>query len=104
MKRLTLLLCTAAIAAVPAGQATAASAGPEATAAACNSVRYDGRSYVLYRQGAVRCKFARKWVRRLHRSEGRNEPRGWTCSSGSNFRTGGGCTKGRKAFGWHPGD
>jgi hypothetical protein len=103
MKRLlTLLVCTAAVAA-PAGGAAAAP-DAEATAAACNSVRYDGRSYVLYRQGAVRCKFARKWVRRLHRSEGRNEPAGWTCSSGSNFRTGGGCTKGRKAFGWHPGD
>jgi hypothetical protein len=100
MKKLTLLLCVAAVA-MPAGEAAAAS---DATAAACNSVRYDGRSYVMYRQGAVRCKFARKWVRRLHRSEGQNEPSGWTCSSGSNFRTGGGCTKGRKAFGWHPGD
>jgi hypothetical protein len=73
-------------------------------AASCKTVRYSGRSYILYRQGKVRCLFAKRWVRRLHRSKGRNKPPGWKCSSGSKYRTGGGCTRGSRAFGWHPGD
>ena len=100
MRRLIPLACVAALL-VPAG----ASAGsPQASAAACNSVRYGGEAYVLYRQGGVKCKFAKRWVKRLHRSSGQNKPAGWKCSSGTRYRTGGQCTKGSKAFGWHPGD
>ena len=66
-------------------------------------VRYGGRSYVLYKRG-VRCVFAKRWVRRLNRSRGRNKPAGFKCSSGSKFRTGGSCVRGNRVFGWHPGD
>ena len=72
-------------------------------AASCKSVRYGGRSYVLYKKG-VSCLFAKRWVRRLHRSRGRNKPPGFKCSSGTKYRTGGGCTRGNRVFGWHPGD
>lgn len=73
-------------------------------AAACNTVRYGGRAYVLYRQGRVGCTFAKRWVRRLRASAGRNKPPGWRCSSGSRYRTGGGCTRSNRTFGWHPAD
>jgi hypothetical protein len=73
-------------------------------AAACNTVRYGGKGYVLFRQGGVKCKFAKRWVKRLHNSGGQNKPAGWKCSSGTKYKTGGQCTKGSKAFGWHPGD
>ena len=71
-------------------------------AAACNTVRYGGRAYVLYRTGRVGCTFAKRWVRRLNRSRGASKPPGWRCTSGSGYRTGGGCTRGSRAFGWHP--
>jgi len=75
---------------------------PSATiAAACTSVSYGGRTYVMYRRG-VSCAFARRWVRRLHYTK--RGPRGWRCGSGSGYRTGGGCARGRQSFGWHPGD
>ncbi len=75
---------------------------PSATiAAACTSVSYGGRTYIMYRRG-VSCGFARRWVRRLHYTK--RGPRGWRCSSGSGYRTGGGCARGARAFGWHPGD
>jgi hypothetical protein len=96
------LACIAAIA-LGARPATAADGAPEARVAACNTVSYDGRSYVLFRE-RVRCRFARRWVRRLHNSAGENKPDGWRCTSGSRYRTGGNCTKGERAFGWHPGD
>lgn len=77
-------------------------AAPSATiAAACTSVSYGERTYVMYRRG-VSCAFARRWVRRLHYRK--QEPRGWRCSSGTRYRTGGGCARGRRSFGWHPGD
>jgi len=61
---------------------------PSATiAAACTSVSYGGRTYVMYR---------------LHYTK--RGPRGWRCGSGSGYRTGGGCARGRQSFGWHPGD
>jgi hypothetical protein len=105
MRRLALLACAAALA-IPAGSATAAGggSGAVATAAGCSTVSYGGHAYVLYRHGAVKCRFARRWVKRLHRSGGARKPKGWTCSSGTGYSTGGSCHKGKRLFGWHPGD
>ncbi|MEJ7715929.1 MAG: hypothetical protein WKF40_09615, partial [Thermoleophilaceae bacterium] len=36
-----------------------------AVTAACSSVAYGGRTYIMYRRG-VSCRYARYWVRRLH--------------------------------------
>jgi hypothetical protein len=71
-----------------------------ASMARCGSVSYGGRTYVM---GHVRisCPSARRKIRYVHR---RKRLPGWECESGTNFRTGGGCTRGRKYFGWHPGD
>ena len=86
-----------------AGNSGTSASAQVSAAASCKTVRYGGRSYVLYRKG-VRCTFAKRWVRRLARSGGANKPRGFKCTSGSNFRTGGNCSKGSRMFGWHPGD
>ena len=75
--------------------------GARDAAAGCTSVSYGGRGYVLYRH-RVKCAYARRWVKRLHRT--RQGPQGWDCRSGSNFRTGGRCERGTRFFGWHPGD
>ena len=85
---------------VPTAPAESRHTGEVATSAACNSVRYEGRTYVLYRR-AVGCRSARRKVRYVHRHK---RLPGWRCQSGSNFETGGGCTRGRKLFGWHPFD
>jgi hypothetical protein len=87
------------------GSGTKAERGsaPVSAAASCKTVRYGGRSYVLYKKG-VRCVFAKRWVRRLNRSQGRNKPAGFKCSSGSKFRSGGSCVRGNRVFGWHRGD
>ena len=75
----------------------------ELNVAACNAVKVDGRSHVMYRRG-VSCTFARKWVKRLAASSGRRKPAGYACSSGSKFRSGGYCERGNRHFGWHSGD
>jgi hypothetical protein len=77
---------------------TPARPGERAASAACNSVSYEGRTYVLYRR-AIGCRSARRKVRQVHRHK---RLPGWRCQSGSNFETGGGCRRGRKLFGWHP--
>jgi hypothetical protein len=82
----------------PVAPADTSLPGEVATSAACNSVRYEGRTYVLYRR-AVGCRSARRKVRYVHRHK---RLPGWRCQSGSNFETGGGCSRGRKLFGWHP--
>ncbi len=75
----------------------------ELNVAACTSVKYDGRGYVMYRRG-VSCTFARRWIKRLAASSGRRKPAGYACSSGSRFRGGGYCERGRRHFGWHGGE
>jgi hypothetical protein len=88
-------------AAVPAAGAGAGPGGSEtARSAACGTVKYGGRTYVLYYRG-IGCRSARRKVRHVHRYK---RLPGWKCSSGSNFRTGGYCERGQKHFGWHPGD
>ena len=90
----------AACVVVPAAPASAEVA-TASSAAACSTVSYGGRTYILYKRG-VKCSWARRWVKRVHRTK--EGPRKWKCSSGSNFRTGGYCERGPKHFGWHPGD
>lgn len=75
-------------------------AGAEAQAARCSSVSYGRRTYVLFHR-RISCTSARRKVRHVHSHK---RLRGWRCSSGSGFRTGGFCQRGRKTFGWHPGD
>jgi hypothetical protein len=101
---LAALLAACAVVPAPAGAVTpAAASGTVATpsSAGCSTVSYGGRGYVLYKRG-VQCSWARRWVRRVHRTK--EGPRRWDCSSGSDFRTGGYCERGAKHFGWHPGD
>jgi hypothetical protein len=68
--------------------------------ARCGTVSYGGNTYVLYYRGMT-CATARRRVRHVHRYR---LLRGWRCSSGSRFRTGGFCRRGTRYFGWHPGD
>ena len=95
--------CAAALAAMPVTAGATGSPGGGPQAAACNTVSYDGRAFVLYRKN-VGCLFAKRWERRLHASRGENKPPGWRCRSRSRYRTGGRCTNGSRVFGWHPGD
>ncbi len=77
-----------------------ASSRPRALATRCGSVSYGGRGYVLY-YARMGCAKARRRVRHVHRYK---RLRGWRCSSGTRFRTGGHCKRGGRYFGWHPGD
>ena len=88
---------------VPAVQADSERSPRELIASSCSSVKVGGKGHVLYRRG-VSCSYAKRWVRKLHATRGRKKPRGWSCSSGSKFRTGGYCEKGNKHFGWHRGE
>jgi hypothetical protein len=100
---LAALALSAGTDAVATGVATASA--DEVRAARCDSIRINGRSYVFYRY-RVSCSFAKRWTKRLYRSDGDRQPPGYTCESGSGFRTGGSCeTSGRaRFFGWHPYD
>lgn len=71
-----------------------------AGAARCRTVSYGGRTYILSYRG-MRCAHARKRVRHVHRHK---KLRGWQCSSGSGYRTGGFCKRGERYFTWHPVD
>ncbi len=96
----TLLATLALLPVSSAPGATSATASADARAARCGSVSYGGRTYVMYHQG-IGCRAARRKVRYVHRHK---RLPGWTCNSGTNFRTGGGCSRGPKLFGWHPAD
>ena len=66
----------------------------------CSTVSYSGRTFVLFYRG-MQCSTARRRVRYVNANRGLP---GWRCSSGSRFRSGGYCDRGRAYFGWHPGD
>jgi hypothetical protein len=103
---LFVILALALMCAIPAGSAVAdvgERAPRELTTSSCNVVKVGDRAYVLYRRG-VPCTWAKRWVRRLAASQGRNKPSGFSCSSGSKFRGGGYCERGSKHFGWHGGE
>ena len=103
---LTALLCLALVVAfaMPAGAADPTDR-PGASAAACDTIRLGGQTYVFYRT-RVTCRFGKRWARNLYRTRGEKRPRNWTCASGSRFREGGQCHRGngRRIFGWQPGD
>lgn len=73
----------------------------ELNPSSCTVVKVSSRAHVLYRR-EVSCSFAKRWVKRLAATRGRSKPGGWSCSSGSRFRTGGYCQRGERHFGWHP--
>ena len=64
------------------------------------TVSYGCNTYILSYRG-LSCRSARRKVRHVHRHR---RLRGWRCTSGSRFRTGGFCRRGRRHFAWHPGD
>ena len=74
----------------------------ELQASACSSVKIGDKGHVLYRRG-VSCAFSKRWARKLATTGGRTKPRGWKCTSGSKFRSGGYCERRGKHFGWHRG-
>ncbi len=69
-------------------------------ASRCRTVSYGGRTFVLFHR-RISCRSARRKVRHVHRHK---RLRGWRCSSGSRFRTGGFCKRGSRVFAWHPPD
>ena len=95
-----LAVTLAALAALPAPAGARPGETPSAQTARCQTVTYGGRTYVMYHR-RIRCPSARRKIRYVHRHK---QLPGWRCESGTNFRTGGGCRRGRKLFGWHPGD
>jgi hypothetical protein len=99
--RLSLLAALlAAMAAVPSPARAEDGEAPSATQARCGTVTYGGRTYVMSHV-RISCPSARRKIRYVNRYK---RLPGWRCESGTNFRTGGGCTRGRKYFGWHPAD
>jgi hypothetical protein len=72
---------------------------PRSASAARNC---DTRRFVIYAFGGVTCRQARRRVRWM-RNHRRGYP-GYKCSSGSDYRTGAYCKRGRRVFGFHPYD
>ena len=97
---LTLTVCCAVPAAATAGVDN--SRPRELQTSSCTVVRVSDQAYALYRRG-VPCTWAKRWARRLAASGGRKRPSGYSCTSGSKFRSGGWCERGGKHFGWDPG-
>ena len=103
MKRLATLIAVL----VTAGAVAAEAAGTSETGGAkraCNSINLGGPR-VFYKHN-MRCHRAKHYVRRLYKTDGRDEPRKFNCTSGSHFNKGADCrhkTK-NKYFGWHPAD
>lgn len=101
--RLPILACATVIlaAALPSFAAPApAPTEQPARSAACASVSYGGRTFALYYR-RITCRSARRKVRYVHEHD---RLPGWRCRSGSDFETGGSCTRGRRLFAWHPFD
>lgn len=70
----------------------------------CNSIKL-GEPRIFYKENMA-CGRAKRYARTLYRSGGKNEPRNFSCESGSNFDEGGGCRHDfrNEYFGWHPAD
>ncbi|MDQ4048051.1 MAG: hypothetical protein M3131_01520, partial [Actinomycetota bacterium] len=103
---LSLCLALAAPAAAPADPAAApeaSAAAPEAKASACPStIRLGNRRYAYF-QRRVNCTRARRAVRRLYATYGRQgRPRGFRCRSRNRFRGNAGCrnSTGSRYFGF----
>lgn len=86
---------------------SAAASGPDSHGSqkrGCDMIKL-GEPRVFYKHN-MRCKKAKHYARRLYKTDGRDEPRRFTCQSGSNFNEGGAChhDSENKYFGWHPAD
>lgn len=104
MRALPLLLVVGLLMAVASAPTVAAGVKPrQLQASSCNTVKIGDRGYILYRQ-RVSCSYAKRWARKVAATRGRSKPRGFSCTSGSKFRSGGYCQTGAKHFGWHRGD
>jgi hypothetical protein len=77
---------------------------PASDKAGCDSIKLGGPR-IFYKHN-MRCQKAKKYARRVYESGGRDEPRRFSCESGSNFDEGGSCHHDSKDkyFGWHPAD
>ncbi len=104
MNRVAMFVILAAVMLL-AGQAGASGAdAPGSEKRGCDMIKL-GEPRIFYKHN-MRCSKAKDYARRVYRSDGRDEPRRFTCESGSNFDEGGSChhdTK-NKYFGWHPAD
>ncbi len=99
---LTLCLVLAAPTTAPTDRAAAAqasAASPEATASACpTTIRLGNRRFAYY-QRRVNCRRARRAVRRLYATYGREgRPRGFRCRSPNRFRRYGSCRRSRSVY------
>ena len=99
----TLCLALAVPAVGPADRAAApeaSAASPEATASACPStIRLGNRRFAYFQRGRVNCARARRAVRRLYATFGREgRPRGFRCRSDSRFRRNGSCRASRTRY------
>lgn len=98
LARCTLLACLLCLA-LAAPAAAPASRGPEAHLSACpDSIRLGNRTFAYY-QHRVNCTRARRAVRRLYATYGREgRPRGFRCRSRNRFRRSGACRSGSRYF------
>ena len=97
-----LCLALAAPTALPADHAVgtgARAAAPQAVASACPStIRLGNRRYAYFQRG-VNCTRARRAVRRLYSTYGRQgRPRGFRCRSVTRFRRNGACRRSSRAY------
>ena len=70
----------------------------------CSTINLGGPK--VFTKHNMRCEKAKRKAERVYRTRGDNEPRNFSCSSGSNFEEGGFCQHDSKDkyFGWHPAD
>jgi hypothetical protein len=88
---------------VAAGAVETAAAGRSVTVEAkrsCNSINL-GQPRAFYKKN-LRCATAKQYARRLYKTDGRDEPRNFTCQSGTNFNASAACRHDfkNKRFGW----
>ena len=84
--------------------AAPATASDEPAKRGCSTINLGGPK--VFTKHNMRCARAKHHARRLYKTGGRDKPRNFSCSSGSNFRDGGFCEHKSKDkyFGWHPAD
>jgi hypothetical protein len=99
MKRVATLIAVL----VAVGAVETRAAGSSVTVDAkrsCTSINL-GQPRVFYKRN-LRCAKAKHFARRLYRTDGRDEPRNFTCQSGTNFNASAACQHDfkNKRFGW----
>lgn len=71
----------------------------------CQTINLGGVK--IFYKSRMSCEKAKHYARRLYKTGGRDEPRNFTCESGTNYETGANCYHdhvGARRFGWFPGD